>query len=55
MVKMESLGMHHAQGPDLQVGAGFLTDFPQDPREHSFRRLEAATDDLSLVRPVLRR
>src|SRR5215510_13861709 len=49
MVKMESLSMHHAQGPDLQVGAGFLTDFPQDPREHCFRRLEAATDDLPLV------
>lgn len=50
---MEGLGMHHAQGPDLQVGAGFLTDFPQDPREDGFRRLEAAADDLPLVRPVL--
>src|SRR5262245_8963829 len=28
---MEGLGMHHASGPDLQVGGGFLTDFRKTP------------------------
>ena len=55
MVKMESLGMHYTQGPDLDVAAGFLADFPQDPREYGFGGLEGAADNLPLVRTVLGR